>query len=88
MMTLFILISFILFEDSHARLSCYYPSDCFKNCSENSVCATIQKGQELILTYNLAPNNLNWITCTWSRYELFSFPNNFIKVYSPEQFRW
>ena len=68
MMTLFIIISLILFEDSHARLSCYYPSDCSKNCSENSVCATIQKGQELILTYNLAPNNLNWITCTWSRY--------------------
>ena len=67
-MTLFILISLILFKDSHARLSCYYPSDCSKNCSENSVCATIQKGQELILTYNSAPNNLNWITCTWSRY--------------------
>ena len=67
-MTLFILISLILFEDSHARLSCYNPGDCSRNCTENAVCATIQKGQDLILTYNIGPNNLNWITCTWSRY--------------------
>jgi len=68
MMTLIILISLILFKDSDAWLSCYYPSQCSKNCSENSVCATVQNGQDLILTYNVAPNNLDWVTCKWGRY--------------------
>ena len=67
-MTLFILISLILFKDSDAWLSCYYPSHCSRNCSENSVCATVQNGQDLILTYNVAPDNLDWRTCTWGRY--------------------